>query len=100
MSAATSDEHKLNAAIARQARAQALIGDELLQEAFGRLEDRYIEEWRVTQFRDTDARERLWQAVNVLAKVKDHLGKIVGDGKLAQREIEQLAQKRKRFGIV
>jgi hypothetical protein len=94
------DEHRLNADVARQARAQALMADELLQEAFARLEDRYIEEWRVTPFRDTDARERLWQAVNVLRKVKDHLAKIVGDGRLAQREIDDLAQKRKRFGIV
>jgi hypothetical protein len=93
-------EPRLNADIARRARAQSLMENELLQEAFARLEDRYLDEWRVTQFRDTDARERLWQAVNVLRKVKDHLGKIVGDGKLAQRELDQLAQKRKRFGIV
>jgi hypothetical protein len=93
-------ESKLNADLARRARAEALLGDELLQEAFARLEERYIDEWRVSQFRDTDARERLWQAVNILRKVKDHLAKIVGDGKLAQREIDQLAEKRKRFGIV
>ena len=93
-------EIKLNADMARRARAEALMGNELLQEAFARLEERYIEEWRVSQFRDTDARERLWQAVNILGKVKDHLAKIVRDGKLAQREIDQLAEKRKRFGIV
>jgi hypothetical protein len=93
-------EHKLNADLARQARARALMENDLLQEAFGRLEERYLEEWRVSQFRDTDARERLWQAVNILRKVKDHLAKVVADGKLAQREIDQLAQKRKRFGIV
>jgi predicted DNA-binding protein len=95
-----SDEQRLSAAIARQARAQALMDNELLQEAFARLEDRYLAEWRISQLRDSDARERLWQAVNVLGKVKGHLAKIVSDGKLAQREIDQLAQKRKRFGIV
>ena len=93
-------EIKLNADLARRARAEALLQDEILQEAFVRLEERYIEEWRVSQFRDTDARERLWQAVNVLRKVRDHLGKTVADGKLAQREIDQLTEKRKRFGIV
>jgi hypothetical protein len=97
--AAMSDEQRLNADVARQARAQALLENGLLQEAFVRLEERYIDEWCVCQFRDTDARERLWQAVNILGKVKDHLAKIVSDGKLAQREIDQLAQKRKRFGI-
>jgi hypothetical protein len=93
-------EIKLAADLARRARAEALMADELLQEAFVRLEERYLEEWRVSQFRDTDARERLWQAVNILRKVKDHLAKIVADGRLAQREIDQLAEKRKRFGIV
>ena len=93
-------EIKLNADLARRARAEALMADELLQEAFMRLEERYLDEWRVSQFRDTDARERLWQAVNILRKVKDHLGKIVRDGKLAQREADMLTEKRKRFGIV
>ncbi len=93
-------EIKLSADLARRARAEALLADELLQEAFVRMEERYLEEWRVSQFRDTDARERLWQAVNILRKVKDHLAKVVADGRLAQREIDQLAQKRKRFGIV
>ena len=93
-------EHKLNADMARRARVEALLQDDLLQEAFARLEERYIEEWRVSQFRDTDARERLWQAVNVLRKVKDHLARMLADGRLAQREIDALAQRRKRFGIV
>ncbi len=93
-------EAKLNSDLARRARAEALLENDILQEAFARLEERYVEEWRVSQFRDTDARERLWQAVNILGKVKDHLAKIVSDGKLAQREIDQLTQKRKRFGVV
>jgi succinate dehydrogenase/fumarate reductase flavoprotein subunit len=99
-SVSAAGEHKLSADVARRAHAEALLQNEILQEAFVQLEERYIEEWRVSQFRDTDARERLWQAVNILRKVKDHLAKIVRDGKLAQREIEQLAEKRKRFGIV
>jgi hypothetical protein len=94
------DELKLNRDISRQARAEALLRDELLLEGFSLLEARYVEEWRITTFRDTDARERLYLAVNVLRKVRDHLAKIVADGKLAQREIDQLAEKRKRgFGI-
>jgi 3-keto-L-gulonate-6-phosphate decarboxylase len=93
-------EEQLNADLARSARAQALLSNDLLQEAFVRLEERYLEEWRVTQFRDTDARERLWQAINILRKVKDHLVQVVAAGGLAQREIDQLAQKRKRFGLV
>ena len=94
------DEHKLNLAVAPRARAEAVLQDELLQEAFAALEDRYIEEWRATAFRDSDARERLWRAVDVLRKVKDHLGKIMSDGKLAQRELDQLTRKRRVLGLI
>jgi hypothetical protein len=42
---------------------------------------------------DTAGRESLWQAVNVLGKVRDHLARIVADGKLAQRELSDLVHK-------
>ncbi len=90
------DESKLTAAAARGARAETLLRNELLQEAFAALEARYVEEWRVTQFRDTDARERLWQAVNIVRKVKDHLGAILANGKLAQRELDEIAGGRRK----
>jgi hypothetical protein len=35
-------------------------------------------------------REWLWQVVNVLGKVKDHLARMVADGKLAQRQLSEL----------
>jgi hypothetical protein len=40
---------------------------------------------------DTAGRERLWQTVNVLGKVKDHLARVAADGKLAQHELNSLA---------
>jgi hypothetical protein len=94
------DEHRLNLDVGRRARAEALLQNELLQEAFRKLEDRYIDEWRATGLRDTDARERLWQAVNAVRKVKDHLGSIVRDGKLAQCELDRLTDTRKLFGLM
>ena len=38
-------------------------------------------------------RERLWQAVNVLGKVKDHLTRVVADGRLAQRQLSDLVHR-------
>ena len=95
-----SGEIKLNADLARRAGAEALLQNDILQEAFARLEERYVEEWRVSQFRDTDARERLWQAVQIVAKGRDHLTSAVNGGKLAQRELDDLAGRRKYFGVV
>ncbi len=94
------DEIALNRAAERAARADALLRDELLQEAFATLDHDYVKAWRETAARDTDARERLWQAVQIVAKVRDHLANVVNNGKLAQRELAELAERRKRFGIV
>jgi hypothetical protein len=83
-------EDKLQAWISRGARAEALIKNELLQEAFNKLEDDYVAAWKTWPAADAAGRERLWQAVNVLGKVKDHLARVVADGKLAQRQLSEL----------
>ena len=61
---------------------------------------RGVEDLCRTAARDTDARERLWQAVQIVAKVRDHLTGVVTGGKLARRELDDLAGRRKYFGIV
>jgi hypothetical protein len=94
------DDIALARARERAARADALMRDELLTEAFATLDRDYTKAWRETAARDTDARERLWQAVQVVAKVRDHLGHVLTNGRLAQRELDGLAARRKRFGIV
>ena len=40
------------------------------------------------------------EAVQVVAKVRDHLVSVANGGKLAQREINDLAERRKYLGIV
>jgi len=83
-------EDKLNRDIVRGAQAAELLKSELLQECFATLERDYIDAWRITPARDTDGRERLWQAVNIVGKVRDHLIKVVNDGKLSQRHLNEL----------
>jgi hypothetical protein len=83
-------DDKLQTALGRGARAQELLRSELLQEVFAQIEADYIEGWRRTSARDTDARERLWLAVQVLGLVKDHLVIVANDGKLAQAELDKL----------
>jgi hypothetical protein len=89
-------DDKLQRDIVRGARAHELMQSELLQEAFGKLEADYIAAWRITPARDQDARERLWQAVNVLGKVKEHLGRVAADGKLAQRQLDDMIRQENR----
>jgi hypothetical protein len=84
---------KLAAAIERGARARALLDNELLRDAFKTLEDDYTAAWKTWPAADRDGRERLWQAVNVLGKVRDHLARVIADGRLAQRELSDLVHK-------
>lgn len=88
-----SDEIKLNKALADAAHAEALMRDELLTDALMALENGYIKGWRETLARDTDARERLWQAVQVVGKIRGHLGMIMAHGRMAQSELNMLANK-------
>ncbi len=91
VAAGMTDEHKLIQAVGDAARAETLMRDEFLMGVFSQLENDYIAGWRATAARDTDARERLWQAVQVVGKVRDHLGMVAANGRVAQAELDKLA---------
>jgi hypothetical protein len=89
--------------VRRGERADILMRDELLVESFDTLEREYVDAWRLTAARDTDARERLWQAVQIVGKVRTHLQTVMANGKLAAKELEIInaeRERKKRFGIV
>ena len=97
------DESHLAVASARALRAQDLLDNELLTEAFRTLEDNYASAWRSTAIDDVQGREKLFLAINIVGKVRDHLNTTVANGKLAQAELADLArtaERRKRFGIL
>ena len=98
-----SNDGKLLEAQNRAMRAQQLLADEMVSEAFKGLEEAYTAAWRATTIDDVAAREKLFLAINVVGKVRDHLTAIVTNGKLAQAELKELAEvaeRRKRFGII
>ncbi|MGJ4884740.1 hypothetical protein [Bradyrhizobium sp. HKCCYLR1023] len=97
------DESILQQTAARGTRAKALLDDELLAGAFDVLEASYSAAWRQTQIDDVAGREKLFLAINIVGKVRNHLGAIVANGKLAEAELRELAQtaeRRKRFGVL
>jgi hypothetical protein len=94
------DEHQLMREVSKAERAKQLLENELLVEAFATLEADYIAAWKLTPARDSDGRERLWQAVQIVGKVRDHLGKTIENGKLANAQLKQRAERPKRFGFV
>lgn len=86
------DEFALNRAAAKATRAQQLLDDELLTEAFKGLEDSYTLAWRSTLIDDVTGREKLFLAINIVGKVRDHLTVVVNNGKLAAAELRQIAE--------
>jgi hypothetical protein len=97
------DDNRLSAAIAKGARAQELLENELLSEAFNTLEQSYTSAWRSATIDDVQGREKLFLAINIVGKVRDHLKAVLANGRLAQAELTELAraaERRKRFGIV
>lgn len=86
----------------RGARAEELLRSELVTEAFDQLETVYVEAWKSTKPLDTEARERLWQAYQIVGKVRSHLIGVAEDGKLAQaelNEIERMGERKKVLGV-
>jgi hypothetical protein len=92
------DEHKLIRDSARAARAKALLEDELLNEAFATYEGELMKAWRETGTAqaETHKRERLWLAVNLLGKIREHLFKVVENGKVAKAHLAQIEGKRQK----
>jgi hypothetical protein len=98
-----SDESRLDHAVSKAVRAQELLDDELLTDSFRTLEENYAAAWRATVIDDVSGREKLFLAINIVGKVRDHLNAVMANGKLAQAELKELAQvaeRRRRFGIL
>jgi hypothetical protein len=86
------DETKLRQDAAKGVRAKELLEHDLLAEAFTSLEQAYTQAWRLTTIDDVSGREKLFLAINVIGKVRDHLTSIVNNGVLATTELRQLAE--------
>ena len=84
------DEAARQQARARGDRAETLLRDPMLQEAFKTLRQEYTQAWTITALKDTDGRERLWQAVQLVGKIEDHLKRIAADGRLATRDLAEI----------
>lgn len=83
-------------------RADLLLADPLVTGAFEALERDYVKAWTETPANATEARERLWQAYQIVGKVRSHLQSIASDGALARKELDELqtlGERRKLLGV-
>ena len=68
----------------RERRAQSLINDELLQEAFDVLKEDLMGRWSHSGSTDLEARESIWLAMRLLDRIHGHLTSIIESGKMAK----------------
>lgn len=83
---------KLEEASVRASRAKQIIEDALFCESFDVLRQQLIQAWQDSPARDTEGRERLWQYVKQLDKLKGHLETVMAQGKMAEYQIQALVR--------
>ncbi len=94
------DEIALTRAVSDAREAEALVKNELLRRAFNQVKHDFIMEWQ--QCSNPEHRERMWHAVDVVERVKSCLTKVIQGGKMAQKDLDEIAarNKRKLFNLV
>lgn len=84
------DELKLAAQSERGSRAKMLLEDELLQEAFEKVDAFYMDAFRNSGAEEIETRERAWTALSLLKDVRSAIEGVARDGRVAQRELAKL----------
>lgn len=73
----------------RARKAQELMEDEVLTEAFDLLEQRYLQELRDTKLTQEQERTQLWHRLKVLEHIRRELQAMVEDGYVVRLNLEK-----------
>ena len=69
----------------RARRAQSLLNDPLIIEAFETLEKDLLDTWKQSGTGDKETRESLWLAMRLLDRLRIHLQSILETGQMAEK---------------
>tara|TARA_Y100001951_G_scaffold24349_1_gene18784 strand:+ start:615 stop:863 length:249 start_codon:yes stop_codon:yes gene_type:complete len=73
----------------RELRAQRLLDDPLLNEAFTTLREDLLNRWNASGSTEVEARESIWLAMRLLDRVHSHITSIVESGRMDKILSEQ-----------
>lgn len=82
---------KLEYEIRRGERAEALLQDELLNDALETIKQGYMERWLTSPERDVEGRERLRLMVKTVDLLRAEIQSVLDTGKLAKQTLRQRA---------
>jgi hypothetical protein len=77
------------------ARAKEVLENEAFIASFEAIEKEITEQWKQSPARDQEGREKCWQYLMLLQKVKAHLTMTMETGKLAQLEVHHKTTREK-----
>ena len=91
------DEIKLGKAQHRGIRAEELLGENsLFREIVDALYADYLAAWKSTKVMQTAEREKLWQAIQILEIITDHLKQYVINGRIAAGDLQRFSEELER----
>jgi hypothetical protein len=82
------EQDKLSQEIRRSDKAKQILENPIFNESLTELKKLYTESLFNTGAKETETREKLWLAVNVLGKVEQHIQQVLDTGKLAKKQLE------------
>ena len=82
------EQGKLHQEVSQSNKARQLLDNPLFKEALDELKKLYAESLFNTGAKETETREKLWLAYNVVGKVEQHIKEILDTGKLAKKQLE------------
>jgi hypothetical protein len=94
MSQESLQEAKAREGAARGSRAREVLENEEFQSAFSAIEQELTQAWITSPVRDADGREKLYQHLVALRKIKAVLEKTLDSGKLARADLDFLERRR------
>jgi len=87
------NEGKARDAVLRAEKAEALLRNELLTEAFDYLERQFIQAWRSSGIGEAEDRERIYQLSQNLEALRGYFQTVISDGKMAQSQIDEVKRR-------
>lgn len=90
------NEGKAREKMARAEKAEALLRNEILNDAFAYLDKEFTQAWKTSPVEDTASRERLYMFCQNLDALKGYINRVIEDGKLAKAALNEL-QNRVKF---
>ena len=82
------EQGNLQQEVSKSNTARQLLDNPLFKEALDELKKLYAESLFYTGAQETETREKLWLAYNVVGKVEQHIKEILDTGKLAKKQLE------------